>query len=63
MPEKLYSIKEVAEKLEVTVRSVRNWINAGQLNAYRFGSHFKISHEDLETFIKNSKVNNENKEK
>lgn len=50
------TIKEVAERLKVSERTIRNWIESGKLNAYRFGLQYRINAEDLNTFIENSKV-------
>ena len=50
------TIKEVAERLKVSERTIRNWIEKGELIAYRFGLQYRIKPEDLDTFIQKSKV-------
>ena len=56
------TIKEVAEKLKVSDRTVRNWVESGKLKAFRFGLQYRIKAEDFETFIKNSEVKGENED-
>ena len=51
LPSRLYSVKEVAERLAVSIKSVRRWITAGDLRAYRLGHQLKISAEDLRSFL------------
>lgn len=51
------SIAEAADKLQVSERTIRNWIEAGKLPAYRFGLAYRIKTEDFESFIESSKVN------
>ncbi|MGB9886210.1 MAG: helix-turn-helix domain-containing protein [Moorellales bacterium] len=50
MPEPVYSPKEVAEMLKVNERTVRRWVRAGQLRAYRFGRQLRIPATALEDF-------------
>ena len=35
--EKLLTVSDVAELLDVSDRTVRNWVQTGVLKAYRFG--------------------------
>jgi excisionase family DNA binding protein len=49
---KLYSIKEVAALLQVNPRTVRRWIDAGDITTHRFGRQIRISDADLRAFIK-----------
>ncbi|MEI7030455.1 helix-turn-helix domain-containing protein [Streptomyces pratensis] len=45
----LYTIGEVAEKLGLHVRTVRNYVRDGRLNAVRIGKQYRISREDFAT--------------
>jgi excisionase family DNA binding protein len=47
---KFFTIKEVAEFLRVAIRTVRRWIDAGDLVAHRFGSVVRIAEDDLLAF-------------
>lgn len=46
------TVKEVSTKLGVSEKTVRDYINKGELIAYKLGTSWKITHEDLHTFIK-----------
>lgn len=49
--DKLLTIKEVAEYLRVSERSVLRYIEAGRLRASRIGQ-WRIKESDLEKFLK-----------
>ena len=57
--DKLYTVTEIADILNVSDRSVRNFIQNGELKAYRFGREYKIKESDLQAFIENSVVTGE----
>ncbi|RCV47691.1 helix-turn-helix domain-containing protein [Marinitenerispora sediminis] len=50
MSDRLYSVEQVAEHLGLHVRTVRNYVRDGRLNAVRIGKQYRIAHEDLEAF-------------
>ena len=54
--EKLLTVSDVAELLDVSSRTVRNWVQTGVLKAYRFGREYKITQTYLNEFIKQSEV-------
>jgi excisionase family DNA binding protein len=54
--ERLLSVTEVAERLGVTQRTVRNWIRKGDLVAYRLGGVVRISPVDLDRFIRARRI-------
>jgi len=47
-----YSLADVADRYDVSVRTVRRWVDAGELVAHRLGRQLRISAEDLGTFEK-----------
>lgn len=47
-----YSLKKVAEMLDVSLSTVRYWVSVGKLKAHKAGRLVKIKKEDLEEFIK-----------
>ena len=49
--DKLLTIREVAEILRVSERSVNRYIEAGRLKASKIGQ-WRISQKDLEKFLK-----------
>lgn len=52
--DKVYSTKEVANILGVSVGTVRYWIKKKWLKGFRIGGRFKVSGEALIEFLKNS---------
>lgn len=51
MPSEHYlSVEEVAQRLQLHVRTVRRYVRGGQLSAVRIGKQYRIAEEDLEAF-------------
>jgi len=50
-----YDINEVADKLEVSTRTVRRYISNGELEVYKIGNKIKVRPEDLESFVESRK--------
>lgn len=48
---KLYNLKEVAELLSVTERTLHNYIKDGRLKGQKIGGRWKISETNLKRFI------------
>ncbi|MFE3824577.1 helix-turn-helix domain-containing protein [Streptomyces sp. NPDC059092] len=46
--QELYSVGEVAERLGLHVRTVRNYVRDGRLKAVRIGKQYRISRADFE---------------
>jgi excisionase family DNA binding protein len=46
--QELYSVEQVAERLGLHVRTVRNYVRDGRLKAVRIGKQYRIAREDLE---------------
>jgi excisionase family DNA binding protein len=49
--ERLLSLEDVADRLQVSDQSVRRWIKAGKLAAYKPGLEWRIRPSDLEDFL------------
>ena len=47
-----HSVQSVAARLGVSVKSVRRWINRGELEAHKFGRQIRIAEPDLAAFIR-----------
>lgn len=47
------TVKEVAERLRVSERSVRRWLESGDLRGFRFGDRagWRVREEDLDAFV------------
>jgi excisionase family DNA binding protein len=50
MPQELYSVEQVASRLGLHVRTIRNYVRDGRLKAVRIGKQYRIAREDLEAF-------------
>ncbi|SDQ88108.1 DNA binding domain-containing protein, excisionase family [Thermostaphylospora chromogena] len=51
MAREFYSVEQVAERLGLHVRTVRNYVRDGRLKATRIGRRYRIAREDLDAFI------------
>ena len=51
-PKHFYSLSNVADRYDVSVRTVRRWVDAGELVAHRFGRQLRVSAADLAVFEK-----------
>jgi len=47
---------EIAKDLKVNVKTVRNWINSGELAAIDVGGEYRIYRSDYEDFINRRKI-------
>ena len=52
MPDKMLSVEEIADELEVNPETVRVWIRSGELVALSIGKGYRISRADLNEFIR-----------
>lgn len=50
MEEALFSVEQVAERLGLHVRTVRNYVREGKLPAVRIGKQYRIAQSDLDAF-------------
>ncbi len=48
MPNELYTVEQVADLLNLHVRTVRSYVREGKLKAVRIGKQYRIVREDLE---------------
>ena len=48
---RFFTIPDVAESLRVSTRTVRRWIESGQLVAHRFNGVLRIANQDLQAFL------------
>jgi excisionase family DNA binding protein len=51
MAAQLLTVPQVAEEMQVTAQTIRNWIEAGALPAVRVGRAYRVKREDLETLL------------
>ena len=50
-PIQFFTLAEVAKRLTVSGRTVRRWIERGELTAHRFGGVLRIAEGDLRVFL------------
>lgn len=50
--QRFYTMKDLAKLFTVNVRTVRRWIDGGELVAHRFGRQLRIEKNDLDSYIK-----------
>src|ERR1700733_10509137 len=50
MSQQLFTVEQVAQSLNLHVRTIRNYVRAGLLKAARIGKQYRISRSDLEAF-------------
>lgn len=55
LTDNLHSVKDVAERLSVTTKTVKHYIATGKLEAYKIGGKYRISTEMLDSFLESSK--------
>ena len=48
---KLFSVDQIAHQFEVSSKTVRRWIEAGDLRAHRMGRQVRILEEDALMFV------------
>ena len=48
---KVYTLKEVTEILQVSRRTVYNYIKADKLHAFKMGKYWRVTEESLRDFI------------
>lgn len=53
--EEFYLVSELAKKLRVSDMTIYRYIRAGKIEALKFGKEYRISHDEVERFIKRSK--------
>lgn len=53
---KYYNTDDIAEMLDVHVRTVRNWINRGELPAIKVANKYRIVKEDFQQYLEDRRV-------
>lgn len=54
---KIYTLKQVAELLQVSRQTIYNYIRDGKLQATQTGKEYRVTNEQLEAFINANTVN------
>ena len=48
---KLYDLKELSEKLEVTQRTLLTYLKEGRLKGVKIGGKWKVTEDNLQKFV------------
>lgn len=59
MAEKLLSPERAAQMLDVNPETVRNWLREGKLQGVKVGRLWRVREEDLQTFLRGNRADNE----
>jgi excisionase family DNA binding protein len=51
LKDKFYTIYQVADQLEMSHKTIRNFISDGRLKASKVGKQWRIAEADLESFM------------
>ena len=54
--DKMLRVGDVAERLNVSERTVFRWLKSSDLTGHRFGRNLRISEADLEQFLAAAKI-------
>jgi len=52
MEEELLTVKEVAEWLRLTPRTIYSWVKQGRLKVYRIGKQLRFRREEINAFLR-----------
>jgi excisionase family DNA binding protein len=55
-PTELLTIEEVAGRLKVREKTVRDWIGRGELDAYKIGKEWRVRRDHLDRHIEARRV-------
>ena len=46
----VYTLEEISDLLQVTRRTLYNWIKGGKLKAFKIGKEWRVTKQELEAF-------------
>ena len=55
---KVYTIEELVEVLQVTRRTIYNYLKEGKLKAVKMGKYWRVTEKQLEEFLTPSNTSN-----
>ena len=59
--DKMLTVRQVADQIQVNPETLRNWIRTGELDALDIGGVYRISRADLDDFIQRRKTGRKKK--
>jgi excisionase family DNA binding protein len=61
--EEVLTVEEIAKQLKVSIKTVRHWINSGELIAVDLGRGYRISRRNLNIFLRKRQTDQRKKKK
>lgn len=49
--QEIYSVKQIAHKLQISERTARRYCNQGKIEAFKVGKNYRITESALKAFI------------
>lgn len=62
-PEKLMTLQEVADYLQIKERTIYQWAQTGKIPGFKLGSAWRFKKDDLDLWIEEQKRNTPRKDK
>lgn len=62
-PEKLMTLQEVADYLQIKERTIYQWAQLGKIPGFKLGNIWRFKREDIDTWIEEQKQNTPRKKK
>ena len=59
---KIYNLKEVVSLLGLNIQTIRKFIKEGRLKASKVGTHYMVTDEAIQEFLKANEVQPKNEE-
>lgn len=51
MDTRYYTLTEIADRLQVSWRTVQRWVKRGELKAHKLGTEWRVSESDMGRFL------------
>ena len=52
-----YTLDQLAEEINMNVQSIRKFIKAGDLTAYKVGNRYMVTRDDVRAWLERNRVN------
>ena len=50
-----YTVRDLAERLQVTDRTIREYLHTGRLTGFKVGREWRFTDEDLQRFVESQR--------
>ena len=52
-----YTLEQLAGEINMNVQSIRKFIKAGELKAYKVGNRYMVTREDVRAWLESNRIN------